>query len=105
MSEISLSRKIGNVIYTGTAWSVEIGGIYIAWICIHYIAANAYAEYCTHKSVYGFITSAVLIPAPHCIAFRWAINTGASVIGTMWIILGTWISAKLLYNVAKPGTV
>jgi hypothetical protein len=97
-------HNIGKGLYKTCMWSIEIGGIYVAWICIHYSAAHAYVEYCTHKSIYGFIASPILIAAPHCTACRWAINTGATVIGTMWVILGTWISGKLLMRVAKPCT-
>ena len=92
-------KTAGSSLYRAGAWTVEVGGIYIAWVGIHYGAAHAYASFCTPTSIYGFVASPLLVAAPQCVAFRWAINTGASVIGTMWVVLGTWISTKLLMNI------
>jgi hypothetical protein len=96
----NMVKTAGNSIYTASVWSIEVGGIYILWVAIHYGAAHAYASFCAPSSVYGFIASPLLVAAPHCMACRWTINTGASVIGTMWVVLGTWISTKLLARVA-----
>uniref|UniRef100_A0A6C0F668 Uncharacterized protein n=1 Tax=viral metagenome TaxID=1070528 RepID=A0A6C0F668_9ZZZZ len=98
-SIFTMTKIAGNALYGAGVWTVEIGGIYFVWVAIHYGAAHAYTSFCANSSIYGFIASPLLVAAPHCVAFRWAINTGASVIGTMWVILGTWISAKLLARV------
>jgi len=99
-SNESIVRSACSTAYRLGVWTIEVGGIYIAWVTIHYGAAHAYASFCTQRSIFGFVVSPLLVAAPHCVAFRWAINTGASVIGTMWVILGTWISTKLLARVA-----
>ena len=96
----SVKKTIYNSLYGATMWTIEIGGIYFVWVALHYGAAHAYTSFCANSSIYGFITSPLLVAAPHCVAFRWTINMGASVIGTMWFVLGTWISTKLLMNIS-----
>ena len=76
----------------------EIGGVCILWIGIHFICANLYPYFCAHISIMGFVLSAFTVHAPHCIALRYAITNGASVITAMWVAIGTWITAKLIFR-------
>lgn len=85
-------------IINGFKTAVEVCGIYIFWIVLHYVSANLYAHYCTHLSMFGFIMSAFQTPSPHCIALRWAISTGGNIITQMWCVLGTWICGKIFKN-------
>lgn len=81
---------------------MNICGIYLCWILMHFAAANLYPMYCAELSFWGLIKSAFVAPAPHCQAMRWIITNGGSVITQMWIVFGTWLCGKigcvLLYN-------
>ena len=77
----------------------EIIGIYMLWICIHYLAGNLYGYFCTPNTFIGFLTSPFLTVAPHCKAIRWIIYNGGNTIGDMWVIFGTWIARYLLQNI------
>ena len=76
---------------------VELVGLYVVWICIHYFAGILYSQYCTPLSMIGFITSALLAITPECKALRWIIYNGGNVISDMWIIFGTWVAIKLRF--------
>ena len=76
---------------------VELCGIYVIWIFIHYFAGILYHHYCTPSSFIGFITSSLLAITPECKALRWIIYTGGNVISDLWIIVGTWVTYKLRF--------
>lgn len=78
---------------------LNVAGIYILWIIMHYISANLYPEFCCEKTIWGFLKSAFVAEAPHCVALRWVINNGGNVIHNMWITLGIWFSSKFLINI------
>uniref|UniRef100_A0A6C0JMS0 Uncharacterized protein n=1 Tax=viral metagenome TaxID=1070528 RepID=A0A6C0JMS0_9ZZZZ len=75
---------------------IELFGIYMFWIVLHYICSNLYASWCTKYTIIGFIISPFVASAPHCTAFRWVITNGGNVITTMWITFGTWCAKKIL---------
>ncbi len=75
---------------------IRIFGIYIAWICVHYISSHLYLHWCVQSTLVGFLMSPFLVPAPHCQALRWIIYNGASNINAMWIFLSTWIINRIL---------
>jgi hypothetical protein len=74
----------------------EIGGIYVAWIFIHYVASYLYIYFCVPPSFMGFIMSPFLVATPQCVGLRWAVTTGANTIHAMWGVVGVWICGKLL---------
>ena len=76
-----------------------VAGVFILWICLHYIAANLYPYYCAETSVIGFIKSIFVAQAPHCIAMRWVIYHGGIAINSMWISIALWFSSKILRNI------
>uniref|UniRef100_A0A6C0HH38 Uncharacterized protein n=1 Tax=viral metagenome TaxID=1070528 RepID=A0A6C0HH38_9ZZZZ len=76
---------------------VELVGIYVVWICIHYLAGILYSYFCTPATLIGFITSSLLAITPECRALRWIIYNGGNTISDMWIIIGTWIASKLRF--------
>jgi len=76
----------------------EVTGVFVLWICLHYVAANLYPSYCAETSLSGFIKSIFVAQAPHCIAMRWVIYNGGIAINSMWISIAIWISSKLLRN-------
>jgi len=71
--------------------SSNIIGSYILWIFVHYIATQLYVKLCVHWSIIGFITSPLLVAAPHCSGLLWCINQGVRNIQTMWVIIGYWL--------------
>ena len=76
-------------------WVFNVGGIFMLWIILHYMAANLYARYCAEYSILGLIKSIFIAEAPHCIAMRWMIYHGGSSIHTMWVSIGVWFTGKL----------
>jgi len=86
----------GSAVYNSVVIIINIAGIYVAWILLHYIASQCYITFCVPNTVYGFVMSPFLAPAPHCQGLRWAIYNGANVIGNMWIVLGTWLCCHVL---------
>ena len=74
-------------------------GIYFLWICIHYFAVQLYVYYCVQPTVYGFFISPFLASALHCKALNWSIYNSSNIIEHMWVLLSTWICAKLFINV------
>lgn len=84
---------------------INVCGIYLFWIIMHFAAANLYPIFCAELSIWGLIKSAFIVPSPHCQAMRWVITNGGSVINQMWVVLGTWLCGKigkaLLHDQAK----
>jgi len=75
---------------------INISGIYILWIFLHYIASHLYVKLCVPNTVMGFLLSPFMTATPYCQGLRWIIYNGANMINNMWIILGTWIAANFL---------
>ena len=68
--------------------------IHFFWVSFHYTSTHLYTKYCTPWSLVGVAFSSVMTMTPHCQAFRWCINQGASSINSMWMTLGTWAMGK-----------
>ena len=77
----------------------NVAGIYVLWIVIHFACANWYPRFCAELSILGFIKSVFVAEAPHCVAMRWVIHNGGSVIHSMWLSIGIWLTGKFLTNV------
>lgn len=88
-------------LYNSGVIIINISGIYVAWILLHYIASQCYITFCVPNTFYGFVMSPFLAPAPHCQGLRWAIYNGANVIENMWIVLGTWLCCHILRRPEK----
>jgi hypothetical protein len=65
--------------------------IYAAWITIHYTSSHLYSTYCTNLSLWGFITSPIIVTTPVCRGLSWIIYTGSEKIFNMWNVGGTFI--------------
>jgi hypothetical protein len=78
------------------AMFIELCGIYLVWIVLHYLSAHLYVSWCTPMTVVGFLLSPFVVPAPHCQAFRWVIVNGSNNITTMWFTFGTWVAKKIV---------
>jgi hypothetical protein len=71
-------------------------GIFILWITLHFIAPHLYVYFCTPATAIGFLISPLIATAPHCMAFRWIIYNGGTMITTMWMVIGGWFIRKLV---------
>lgn len=81
-------------VFENTACKVVL--LYGFWIILHYVCSHLYVHWCVPATIYGFLLSPFLAPAPHCQAFRWVINQGGNIIVTMWIVIGTWAIQYLI---------
>ena len=93
--------KCSSFIYKTFLYLLNISGIYLIWISLHFIASQLYIYYCVPKTLYGFIMSPLMIPAPHCQGLRWVVYNSANIITNMWVILGTWVCSVLVININK----
>ena len=71
-------------------------GVYLLWICLHYIASHLYVRMCVPSTVLGFLLSPFMTATPHCQGLRWVVFNAANMINNMWIILGAWIMSNVL---------
>ena len=77
---------------------------YLAWSFLHYGAAHAYTRLCTPPTLQGLFLSPFLATSPHCSAVRWIMSSGAETLTSMWLILGSWIAARLAFETAAHTT-
>ena len=83
---------------------INISGIYIAWIFLHYIASHLYVRLCVPNTIVGFLLSPFMTVTPHCQGLRWIILNGANMINNMWIILGTWLMSNVFIVIRDTTT-
>ena len=74
----------------------KISGIYLLWICLHYIASHLYIKFCVPSTIFGFIMSPFMTATPHCLGLRWIVYNAANMINNMWLVLGAWICSTIL---------
>jgi hypothetical protein len=85
-------------VYKSIKIFINISGIYLLWICLHYLASHLYVRLCVPNTIVGFLISPFMTATPHCQGLRWVVYNAASIINNMWIVLGTWICSTLLIN-------
>jgi hypothetical protein len=81
------------------SWIYSACGYYIMWILLHYAAIHLYPEFCAPYTILGFILSPFMVSAPHCIAMRWIISEGSSIITAMWIAVAGVLVNKIMRKV------
>jgi membrane-associated HD superfamily phosphohydrolase len=91
-----LINRIFNFIYKVIKYTLKITGIYLLWICLHYVSSHLYIKFCVPNNLYGFLISPFMTATPHCQGLRWIIYNAANVINNMWVILGTWLCSTIL---------
>jgi hypothetical protein len=82
--------------YKGIKIFINVSGIYLIWIFLHYIASHLYIKLCVPSTFIGFFMSPFMTATPHCQGLRWIVFNAANMINNMWIILGAWICSTLL---------
>jgi len=75
---------------------INISGIYLVWIFLHFIASHLYVRLCVPNTLIGFLLSPFMTATPHCQGLRWVVFNAANMINNMWVILGTWIMRNIL---------
>lgn len=75
---------------------------YGLWLIMHFAAVHAYTEYCVPFTWVGFFASPFTIASPQCKALRWVIGQGGIQIDTMWLLLGTWLTSRFLFQRPDP---
>ena len=84
------------LIYKTFKFTIQISGIYLLWICLHYIASHLYVKFCVPNTIIGFVMSPFMTATPHCLGLRWIVYNAANMINNMWIVFGTWICSTIL---------
>jgi len=94
-----LRKKITSTyffMYTIITTLINVCGIYLVWIILHYISCHLYVYFCVPNTIIGFLMSPFMTATPHCLGLRWIIYNAANMINNMWLILGTWVCSTLL---------
>ena len=104
---IKIFYNFGNYFFTVTykiiKFIINISGIYLLWILLHYVASHLYVKFCVPCTLFGFIMSPFMTATPHCQGLRWIVYNAANMINNMWIIFGAWIcSTLLIINKGNP---
>jgi hypothetical protein len=86
----------GEFTYKTIKFVLSISGIYLLWICLHYVASHLYVKLCVPNTLFGFIMSPFMTATPHCVGLRWIVYNAAHMINNMWVFLGTWVCSTLL---------
>lgn len=63
---------------------------------LHFIAANAYAKWCTPSTFFGFLISPFMTVTPVCSGLRWSITIFGDYLSSFWTTLILWISASMI---------
>jgi len=83
--------------YKTIKFIINVSGIYLLWILLHYVASHLYVKLCVPSTIFGFIMSPFMTATPHCQGLRWIVYNAANMINNMWIIFGAWICSSLLF--------
>ena len=85
----------GKVIVKMIKFFIQVSGVYLMWILLHYFASQLYVKLCTPSDIFGLLMSPFLSSTPYCQGLRWVIYNGAVMINNMWIVLATWLCANV----------
>jgi hypothetical protein len=77
--------------------ALKVVTIFTFWTTLHYFSAHIYVRACVPLTMSGFTWSPLIASTPHCVALRWCIQNGVSMINSTWLTLGTWFSGKILH--------
>uniref|UniRef100_A0A6C0EQ93 Uncharacterized protein n=1 Tax=viral metagenome TaxID=1070528 RepID=A0A6C0EQ93_9ZZZZ len=75
---------------------INISGIYLLWIILHYFASHLYIKFCVPNNFIGFLISPFMTSTPHCQGLRWIVYNAANIINNMWTMIGIWICSTIL---------
>lgn len=72
--------------------------LYLFWTSMHYMSVHIYTEYCTHWSLYGFITSPFYTMNPICRGLNWFIYESSLSINQIFVTIGAFMVLNLQNN-------
>jgi hypothetical protein len=75
---------------------LKVSGVYLLWICLHYVSSHLYIKLCVPNTLIGFVISPFMTATPHCQGLRWIVYNAANIINNMWVVLGAWICSTIL---------
>jgi hypothetical protein len=90
-----MDTKVGKNIINIARFTFNVGIIYFIWITAHFVSVHLYSTMCVPLTLYGFIISPFMVPAPHCYSLRWLINNGSDQIIAMWSLIGGYLMMKI----------
>ena len=95
---IQIQNKMPDMDVIKAVWKDvwQTGLLFLIWVSIHYAAAHIYVMLCTPLSLIGYFKSIFLVSTPHCRALNWTLSNSASVIDSLWMIVGLYISNNVL---------
>ena len=82
--------------YKGFNIFINVSGIYLVWIFLHFAASQLYVRLCVPNTIIGFLMSPFMTATPHCQGLRWIVYNAANMINNMWIVFGAWICSTFL---------
>jgi hypothetical protein len=68
---------------------------------LHFIAANAYANWCAPQTIVGFLMSPFMTVTPVCSALRWSITLFGDYLASIWTLGFLWVSTNLVKRFCK----
>lgn len=74
---------------------LKVALFYFAWITLHYAASHLYTNFCVPWTLRGFLLAPLVAPGPHCVALRWAIQTGGETINLMWVVIASAVLSMI----------
>jgi hypothetical protein len=83
-------------LYKIICFILKVGGVYLLWICLHFVSSHLYVKLCVPSTFIGFVMSPFMSATPHCQGLRWIVYNAANMINNMWIIFGAWICSTIL---------
>lgn len=89
----------------GFIWSIlDFVWLFLAATILHYIAANAYARWCTPSTLVGFLVSPFMTITPICSTLRWSIAIFGDYMTSIWIMVFAYISKNAVIYFVKEKT-
>jgi hypothetical protein len=83
-------------LYKTICFILKVGGVYLLWICLHFVSSHLYVKLCVPSTFVGFVMSPFMTATPHCQGLRWITYNAANMINNMWLIFGAWICSTIL---------
>jgi hypothetical protein len=81
-----------------TIFVTSASGMYVLWTLVHFIAAHIYIKHCVGSTALDMAISVFYVSSPYCQGVSWLIYTGSRQIAYIWMVLGTYLSTKLLHG-------
>lgn len=78
--------------------------LFLTATILHYVAANAYAKWCTPSTFIGFLASPFMTVTPVCSTLRWSITVFGDYMSSIWTMAFVYISKNVVVYFVKEKT-